>query len=71
MIDKHTGRGAAWLARLTGGQEVGGSNPLAPNVASGCNLLSPLDLFSLSSDLLVLPLVARCCCEIVFAVTNR
>ncbi len=42
MIDQHTGRGAAWLARLTGGQEVGGSNPLAPNVASGCNLLSPL-----------------------------
>ena len=30
MIDTHTGRGAAWLARLTGGQEVGGSNPLAP-----------------------------------------
>ena len=25
-----TGRGAAWVARLTGGQEVGGSNPLAP-----------------------------------------
>ena len=25
------GRSAAWLARLTGGQEVGGSNPLAPN----------------------------------------
>ena len=25
-----TGRGAVWLARLTGGQEVGGSNPLAP-----------------------------------------
>ncbi len=31
MIDQHPGRGAAWLARLTGGQEVGGSNPLAPN----------------------------------------
>ncbi len=30
MIDRHPGRGAAWLARLTGGQEVGGSNPLAP-----------------------------------------
>ncbi len=30
MIDQHPGRGAAWLARLTGGQEVGGSNPLAP-----------------------------------------
>ena len=24
------GRGAVWLARLTGGQEVGGSNPLGP-----------------------------------------
>jgi hypothetical protein len=27
---QRTGRSAAWLARLTGGQEVGGSNPLAP-----------------------------------------
>ena len=26
------GRSAAWLARLTGGQKVGGSNPLAPIV---------------------------------------
>lgn len=25
-----TGCGAVWLARLTGGQEVGGSNPLSP-----------------------------------------
>ena len=25
-----TGRGAAWLARLTGGQEVAGSNPAGP-----------------------------------------
>ena len=25
-----SGRGAAWLARLTGGQEVAGSNPVAP-----------------------------------------
>jgi hypothetical protein len=25
-----SGRSAAWLARLTGGQKVGGSNPLAP-----------------------------------------
>ena len=25
-----TGRGAAWLARLTGGQKVAGSNPVAP-----------------------------------------
>src|SRR6478609_6370628 len=24
------GRGAVWLARLTGGQKVGGSNPLGP-----------------------------------------
>ena len=27
---KDTGRGAAWIARLLGVQEVGGSNPLAP-----------------------------------------
>ena len=26
----NTGRGAAWLARLTGGQEVAGSNPVVP-----------------------------------------
>ncbi len=26
----YTGCSAAWLARLTGGQEVGGSNPLSP-----------------------------------------
>jgi hypothetical protein len=25
-----TGRGAVWLARMTGGHEVGGSSPLAP-----------------------------------------
>src|SRR6266542_3106520 len=25
-----TGRGAAWLARLTGGQKVAGSNPAGP-----------------------------------------
>ena len=29
---KLSGRGAVWLACLTGGQEVGGSNPLAPSV---------------------------------------
>jgi hypothetical protein len=28
--DARSGRGAAWLARLTGGQEVAGSNPVAP-----------------------------------------
>ena len=27
---RHTGCGAAWLARLTGGQEVAGSNPASP-----------------------------------------
>ena len=34
------GRGAVWLARLTGGQEVGGSNPLGPtgNCRSGAIL---------------------------------
>ena len=27
-----SGRSAAWLARLTGGQKVGGSNPLVPTI---------------------------------------
>ena len=30
-----TGRGAVWLARLTGGQEVAGSNPVAPILSGG------------------------------------
>ena len=30
-----TGRGAAWLARLTGGQKVAGSNPAGPTDESG------------------------------------
>ena len=29
-LSADSGRGAAWLARLTGGQEVAGSNPVAP-----------------------------------------
>ena len=29
-IDTFAGRGAVWLARLTGGQEVAGSSPVAP-----------------------------------------
>ena len=29
-LASHTGCGAAWLARLTGGQEVAGSNPASP-----------------------------------------
>ncbi len=29
-VEGHTGCGAAWLARLTGGQEVAGSNPASP-----------------------------------------
>ena len=33
-ITNRPGRGAVRLARLTGGQEVGGSNPLAPNHVS-------------------------------------
>ena len=28
--DQHSGRGAVWLARLNGVQEVAGSNPVAP-----------------------------------------
>ena len=31
----YTGRGAVWLARVTGGHEVAGSSPVAPN----CKLL--------------------------------
>jgi len=31
------GCGAVWLARLTGGQEVGGSNPLSPTERNPCN----------------------------------
>ena len=34
----NTGRGAAWLARLTGGQEVAGSNPVAPIFLSRCRI---------------------------------
>ena len=29
-LEKATGCGAAWLARLTGGQKVAGSNPVTP-----------------------------------------
>src|SRR5262245_46789380 len=29
----HSGRGAVWLARLNGVQEVAGSNPVAPTVS--------------------------------------
>src|ERR671919_35023 len=32
-LAERSGRGAAWLARLTGGQEVGGSNPPGPTRA--------------------------------------
>ena len=31
VISSFSGRGAAWLARLNGVQEVAGSNPVAPN----------------------------------------
>jgi hypothetical protein len=41
MIMLAPGRGAAWLARLTGGQEVAGSNPVAPNLD---NVLKRLQL---------------------------
>ena len=37
-----TGCGAVWLARLTGGQEVGGSNPLSPTASSRPNDLQPV-----------------------------
>lgn len=31
-MDFASGRGAAWLARLTGGQKAAGSNPVAPTI---------------------------------------
>src|SRR4029078_4367907 len=37
-----SGRSAAWLAHLTGGQGVGGSNPLAPTGFDGMELLEAL-----------------------------
>lgn len=40
-----SGRGAAWLARLTGGQEVAGSNPVVPT-AEKAVILDELRLFS-------------------------
>ena len=40
LVVSATGRSAAWLARLTGGQEVGGSNPLAPIYARRCQILT-------------------------------
>ena len=33
----HTGCGAVWLARLTGGQEVAGSNPVSPTAKGQVN----------------------------------
>ena len=34
-LEPRTGRGAAWLARLTGGQKVAGSNPAGPTDETG------------------------------------
>jgi hypothetical protein len=43
-IDRHvtSGRGAAWLARLLGVQEVPGSNPGGPTINSATYRLQPL-----------------------------
>jgi hypothetical protein len=46
------GRGAVWLARLTGGQEVAGSSPVAPIAFRQVNMCGVYLLFPL-------PLVAR------------
>jgi hypothetical protein len=35
---KFSGRGAAWLARLHGVQEVAGSNPVAPTDYKPCRI---------------------------------
>ena len=37
QVSSITGCGAAWLARLTGGQEVPGSNPGSPTIISACH----------------------------------
>src|SRR5215468_3727710 len=42
----YSGRGAVWLARLNGVQEVGGSNPLAPTSESLVGRELPARLFS-------------------------
>ena len=34
---KSSGCGAAWIARLTGGQKVAGSNPVTPTFIEGFN----------------------------------
>ena len=41
-----SGRGAVWLARLNGVQEVGGSNPLAPTSQGQSGQQLPAGLFS-------------------------
>jgi integrase len=50
MIMLAPGRGAAWLARLTGGQEVAGSNPVAPNIKSIMTILVELYGDTLAKD---------------------
>ena len=46
-IKKQSGRGAAWLARLNGVQEVGGSNPLAPTDTKGWQKTTSVNPFFL------------------------
>ena len=45
-IDSCSGRSAAWLARLHGVQEAGGSNPLAPTRDKSLNSIDLQLVFS-------------------------
>ena len=43
-----TERGAVWLAYLTGGQGVGGSNPLAPTRWGRCKNSVPIFIYKVN-----------------------
>lgn len=59
----NSGRSAAWLAHLTGGQGVGGSNPLVPTIFKGLTDLSVVSFFMCVNFMLfriLLPISNRC-----------
>ena len=49
-----SGRGAVWLARLTGGQEVAGSSPVAPIFSKNCMFSKNVELFFITQRLTLL-----------------